>query len=575
MEIEVIDLYKIHEKMNPPPPLPLTSSTTHPELAYVIFTSGSTGNPKGVPITHTNLSPLLHWGYRQLGLSPRDRVIQNLSYYFDWSVWEIFITITTGASLCIVSEEVLLNPRLCAAFIDKQNITALHVTPSQYQYLAQTGHPLETLKYLFIGAEKLTLDLVRRSLQLVKEGCRVFNMYGPTECTIITSVLEIDPGALDAYQHLVSIPIGPPAANVDYLVLDKYLKLCPPMIIGELYIGGDGLAAGYINDPEKTFNSFVPNIYEGVGIAGSCLYKTGDLARWLPDRTVEYLGRIDHQVKIRGNRIELGEIENQLLKHQSLRDAVVLVNEDAAGDKYLCAYVVPGETLAAVEIKQYLARQLPDYMIPSYFVQIEKIPLNPNGKLDRKALPALDTAQDKKNRIPPRNPLEDTLAGIWAEVLGMKKETISIDDDFFELGGHSLKATVLIAKIHQQLDIKLPLVTLFEAPELRELTDYITGLTGDKYVSIEPVETKEYYFLSPAQKRMYILQQMVPESTSYNIPQIIPFHSLKEEDTGRLEETLKKLVNRHESLRTSFHLIKGEPVQVIHDKVVFELDYYD
>jgi amino acid adenylation domain-containing protein len=538
-------------------------------LAYVIFTSGSTGTPKGVPITHANLSPLLHWGYRQLGLGPPDRVLQNLSYYFDWSAWEIFITITTGAGLIITSEEVLLNPQLCAAFMDKQNITALHVTPSQYQYLAQTDRPLETLQYLFIGAEKLTLDLARRSFQLVKEGCRVFNMYGPTECTIITSVLELDADALDDYQHLTSVPIGPPAANVDYLVLDKYLKPCPTMINGELYIAGDGLAPGYISDPEKTRSAFVPNIYEGEGITGSRLYKTGDIARWLPDGTVEYLGRIDHQVKIRGYRIELGEIESQLLKHQNVRDAVVLVNEDAGHDKYICAYLVPGRTLSTMELKQYLAQQLPDYMIPSYFVQIEKIPLNPNGKLDRKALPIPDLKAEGVYK-PPGNEIETKLVEIWAEVLGIEKDIIGIDANFFQLGGHSLKATVVLAKIHKELEVKIPLVEIFTNPTVQELAECIKGLTEEQYKAIEPVEKKDYYAVSSSQRRLYVLQQMEAETTVYNMPLVIPLG--EEADTKKLETTFIRLIERHESFRTSFLLVNQEPAQRIHDRADFKIE---
>ncbi|MCP5107697.1 MAG: AMP-binding protein, partial [bacterium] len=531
-------------------------------------TSGSTGNPKGVPISHANLSPLLHWGYRQLGLGSSDRVIQNLSYYFDWSVWEIFITITTGAALIVTSEEVLPNPQLCADFIDKQNITALHVTPSQYQYLAQTGRSLETLQYLFIGAEKLTLDLARRSFQLVKEGCRIFNMYGPTECTIITSVLELDADTLDDYRYLAGVPIGPPAANVDYLVLDKYLKACPTMINGELYIAGDGLAAGYINGPEKTCSAFVPNIYEGEGIAGSRLYKTGDIARWLPDGTVEYLGRIDHQVKIRGYRIELGEIESRLLKHQNVRDAVVLVNEDAAHDKYICAYLVPGRTLSTMELKQYLAQYLPGYMVPSYFVEIEKIPLNPNGKLDRKALPVPGPKAEGEYKAP-GNDVETKLVEIWAEVLGIKKDIIGIDANFFQLGGHSLKATAVLSKIHKELEVKIPLVEIFTNPTVRELAECIEGLTEEQYKAIEPVEKKDYYAVSSAQRRLYVLQQMEPGSTVYNMPMVIPLG--EEADTEKLETTFIRLIERHESFRTSFLPVNEEPVQRIHNHAGFKI----
>ncbi|UCH97465.1 MAG: amino acid adenylation domain-containing protein, partial [Candidatus Aminicenantes bacterium] len=341
-------------------------------FAYTIFTSGSTGIPKGVPITHSNLSPLLHWGYRELGIALADRTLQNLSYYFDWSVWEILITLTTGAGLYIAPEEILLNPEESIGFMREHAITALHVTPTQFGYIANLGQPLAALKYLFIGAEKLSADLVQRSFQLVNKGCRVFNMYGPTECTIITAVLEINPSQLQEFKNLSSVPIGGPVGNTRFLILDKYLKLSPISVTGELYIGGDCTASGYLNNPELTNEKFdhdlqdyqdfqdkrkkVPGnrIYTSymshmsyISYLSSRLYKTGDLARWLEDGNVEFLGRIDHQVKIRGHRIELGEIENHLLGHPEVKEAVVLAisGPNAAtqgdGDGYLCAYIVP------------------------------------------------------------------------------------------------------------------------------------------------------------------------------------------------------------------------------------------
>jgi len=556
------------ESFHAPCPMP-HSNPEH--LAYVIFTSGSTGNPKGVHITHANLSPLLYWGYRQLGPGPSHRVIQNLSYYFDWSVWEIFITITTGAALIIATREVLLNSRLFADFIDKHNITALHITPSQYQYLVQTGRPLEILQYLFIGAEKLTLDLAKQSFQLIKEGCRVFNMYGPTECTIITSVLEINPNAVDVYRELTSVPIGSPVANVDYLVLDKYLKPCPFMVNGELYIAGDGLTAGYINDPEKTRGAFFPNIYEGEGITGSRLYKTGDIARWLPDGNVEYLGRIDLQVKIRGYRIELGEIESRLLKHKDVSDAVVLVNEDAAHDKYICAYFVPGEAVSTVELKQYLQQRLPYYMVPSYFMQIEKIPLNPNGKIDRKALP-IPVLKADETFAPPGDEIQKLLVEIWSDLTGIEKEKISIDANLFELGGHSLKIMALASRINKEFNVTVPFGEIFKIPVIRRLAIYIKKSSRGKSISIENSEKKEYHELSSAQKRLFIIEKTSSDlNTAYNLPMVILTRGNL--DKFCFERTFQTLVKRHDSLRTSFALKNGKAVQIVHDDVDFKIKY--
>jgi amino acid adenylation domain-containing protein len=484
-DIEVIDLT---QQTSPTQPTHLTHPT---QLCYVIFTSGSTGKPKGVPITHANLSPLLHWGYRHLGLNADDRVIRNLAYYFDWSVWEIFITLTSGAGLFMISEELQLNPEKSIAFMNENRITVLHVTPSQYRYYLAAGRKLETLRYLFIGAEALSVDLVKRSFESVRDHCRVFNMYGPTETAIIASALEVDRANVEKFKGLSNVPIGRPVANTDFLILDKYLKLCPVNVTGELYIGGDGLSPGYLNKPELTKEKFIKSFAGVQGavfqksplVAEGSLYKTGDLARWLPDPAargayiIEFLGRTDFQVKVRGYRIELGEIESQLLKHPEVKEVVVLAGEKESSDKYLCAYIVPTLTAAGASgphsphspnLKEYLSHSLPDYMIPSYFIEIERIPVNPNGKIDRKALPAPEITVEK-DFAAPQDEMEEKLVSIWSEVLEIEKEIIGIDDDFFQRGGHSLKATLLVSRIREELGAVVPLVEVFKTPTVRQL----------------------------------------------------------------------------------------------------------
>ncbi|UCH92906.1 MAG: amino acid adenylation domain-containing protein, partial [Candidatus Aminicenantes bacterium] len=483
----------------------LGSSLEPSNLAYVIFTSGSTGNPKGVPITHSNLSPLLHWGYRDLGIDSTDRTLQNLSYYFDWSVWEIFITLTTGASLYMVPDEILLNPAESIGFMRKHGITVLHATPTQYSYIANVGERLETLKYLFIGAEKLSYDLLERSFKTVNENCRVFNMYGPTECTIIASVLEIDRSddIHHRYGNLSSIPIGVPVGNTYLLVLDKYSHLCPVNVVGELYIGGDGVALGYLNDPGKTGKSFPKNIYKTGNIKGPCLYKTGDLSRWLPDGTIEFLGRIDHQIKIRGFRIELGEIETQLLKHPVIKEAVVMATEAISADKYLCAYIVTNTKFDSTELRGYLSLFLPDYMIPDYFVSLEKIPLTPNGKIDRKALPE-PGLKSETPYAPPQDVTEEKLVRIWSEVLAIEKEKISIRASFFQMGGHSLKASIAIAKIRKEFNIEMPLSELFKTPTIQSLAKYIK-ISGIKTPGKITISEKNLVLIKPGKSNLHHL----------------------------------------------------------------------
>jgi amino acid adenylation domain-containing protein len=559
-------------------------------LAYIIYTSGTTGQPKGVPITHANLSPLLHWGYRHIGIDRTDRAVQNLSYYFDWSVWEIFITLTSGASLYMIPNDLLLDAGKYIEFMNIHDITVLHVTPTHYRYLVQEKKPAKTLKYLFIGAEQLNHDLVRQSFEKVNKKCRVFNMYGPTEATIISAVLEIKREEVKNFENLSSIPIGTPMANTPLLILDKDYHLCPVNIAGQLYIGGDGLAPGYLNNPELSSEKFINHkknyfhkshksytSYISYTSHLSYIYQTGDLARWLPDGNIEFIGRVDTQVKIRGFRIEIGEIESRLQTHAAVRDAIVVTGDDAAGNKYLCAYVVleTGD-VKSMELREYLARMLPDYMVPSYYITLDKIPLNPNGKIDRKALPA-PTLETGNRHTPPRDNIERKLAEIWSEILrrdashaSQLRTSIGIDDNFFELGGHSLKATTLASRIQKTFDIHLPLTEVFRAPTIREMGQYINQAVKEKYVTIEPGEKREHYALSSAQKRLYILQQMTPDSTAYNIPQMIPLDSNVSPDREKLEQILQQLISRHESLRTSFHMVDDQPIQRIHHEVEYE-----
>ena len=309
-------------------------------LAYVIYTSGSTGKPKGVPISHRNLSPLLHWGYEHLGLTQSDRCIQYLSYYFDWSVWEIFITLTSGASLFIPSNEEALNFSKTIDFIEENQITVLHGTPTQFQNLMTDTRPLKTLKYACIGAEALSYALLERSDRLLRPDCRIFNMYGPTEATIISTVLEVDRSNIASYEHLTTVPIGSPVANARCYILNADNIPQPVGTAGELCISGDGVARGYLNRAELTSEKFMLNSDSDL-LPCDRFYKTGDLARWLPDGTIEFIGRFDHQVKIRGLRIELGEIEAALSQHSAVGQVVVVAREDIDRNKRLVAYVVP------------------------------------------------------------------------------------------------------------------------------------------------------------------------------------------------------------------------------------------
>ena len=543
----------------------------HSNLAYVIYTSGSTGQPKGVPITYANLSPLLHWGYQSLRITPYDRTVQNLSYFFDWSVWEIFITLTAGAGLYMVSGDVILDAGRYLDFIYRHAITVLHITPTHFQSLLHVspGKRLHTLKYLCIGAEKLNYDLVEQSYLWLSENCRVFNMYGPTEVTIMSAVLEIDKSGLALYKKLSSVPIGKNLGNNSLFILDRYMHPSPISVPGELYIGGAGVAGGYLNNPELAAEKFNRSYRSN---RTNILYKTGDFARWLPDGTVEFLGRSDHQLKIRGVRIEPGEIENRLLEHYAVKEALIIAKEHN-GEKFLCAYIVPSlhdaqENLAGT-LKEFLSLRLPAYMIPAYFIVIAQMPLNPNGKVNLKVLPD-PVLKPSKEYAGPRDDREKFLVMIWARVLGIDPSGIGIDDDFFELGGHSLNVMALLGCIHKELYIEVPFKEFFTGPTIRQLAMYISRKEIKKYEEIPPIEEMEYYPLSPIQKGLFVLQQMDTGCTAYNIHGMMTITGPV--DGKKLERIFKQLIARHESLRTSFQNIAGEPVQRIHHDVEFEIE---
>jgi len=605
------------------------------DLAYVIYTSGSTGRPKGVMIGHHNLCPLLHWGYEHLALTPDDRTIQNLSYFFDWSAWEIFITLTSGASLHLINRDILLNPRAMVVFMQERGITVLHCTPSQFQYLLNENLSFDSLGHLCLGAEKLDNDLLKRSLAAVKPDCRVYNMYGPTEATIMAAVLEIDKQGLADYGNLTSVPIGRFIGNTELWVLDRYLHLCPVRVAGELYIGGAGLARGYLNNPELTAERFVfspltthhspltpnPSPTRGRGesaergaaaipgtgmlnriaespqfvkpqaklstvLAGSegdwCvspapnvrLYKTGDLCRWLNDGTIEFLGRIDFQVKIRGFRIELGEIEAQLLKHPEIKETVVLAREADNGEKSLCAYLVAkaGQPLEVQVLREFLTRTLPAYMIPAHFVFLGQMPLNANGKVDRKALPEPEIKAGQ-GYVSPRNEVEQELVSLWAEILSIEASKIGIDDNFFQLGGHSLRATIMTAHIRRRLEVEVSLADVFKGPTVREIGRLIASEEKRVGIELEPLEEREYYDLSYNQKRLWLIHQLDPLSTAFHMPGRIPLEG--DVDGIIIKKVLADLAARHESFHTGFCLVDHGPVQFILKSIVLDIETID
>ncbi|MCP4150595.1 MAG: AMP-binding protein, partial [bacterium] len=374
--------------------------------------------------------------------------------------------------------------------------------------------------------------------------------------------------------------IGDPLDETQIIIAGETGNPLETLEVGEILVACRYIAPGYWQRPEATTKVFIQHKKYGT------VYRTGDLGRQQADGTIEYLGRQDSQVKIRGYRVEPGEIESNLMEHTKISESVITVQKNEEGEKYLCAYYVTTEKIETNELRNFLMETLPDYMIPLYFIRLEKMPLTPGGKTDRKALPEPDTHHTQQQYTPPRNDAEKKLTRIWADTLNIKEKEIGIDNDFFQIGGHSLRATILVSKIHKEFNIKVPLAEIFKKNTIRTLAETIKTFTKKKYSTLQPEEKKEYYALSSAQKRMYFLQQMDLNSTAYNMPLILPVTLGGPVTPGepvtpvtvlleKLEEAAGKLVRRHESLRTTFELLGEAPIQRIHDTVEFNIEYYE
>jgi len=437
-------------------------------LAYTIYTSGSTGKPKGAMNTHQGICNRLLWMQQAYELTPSDRVLQKTPFSFDVSVWEFFWPLLTGARLIVARPEGHKDSAYLVRLIVEQEITTLHFVPSMLQVFLEAPS-LEvccSLRQVMCSGEALPKELQERFC--LRLDAKLHNLYGPTEAAVDVTFFACE---RDNTNQIV--PIGRPIANTQIYILDSHLLPVPIGVPGEIYIGGVGLARAYLNRPELTAEKFICNPFENSKV--SRLYKTGDLARYKSDGNIEYLGRLDHQVKIRGFRIELSEIEAVLREHFEVREAVIIVQEERLGNKRLLAYVVPNQESVPNEsaLRHFLTEQLPDYMVPSVFVILQALPLSPNGKLDRKALPVPDQLrrEGQETFVAARNKLELQLTKIWQEVLDI--QPIGVKDNFFALGGHSLLAMSMFTQIEQKLGEYLPLTTLLQAPTIEQLANII------------------------------------------------------------------------------------------------------
>jgi amino acid adenylation domain-containing protein len=532
------------------------SRNAEPEnLAYVIYTSGSTGKPKGVAITHRSAVVLLRWARQSFSAEELSGVLASTSICFDLSVFEIFVPLCCGGTVFVVKDALAL------ASVPEQNAVKLvNTVPSAIRELVRLKAIPESVQTVNLAGEALTSGLVQ-DVYAAKNVARVCNLYGPSEDTTYSTYafLEKNPDA-------VAVPIGKPVANTQAYVLDERMKLVPVGVKGELYLGGAGLARGYLNRPELTAERFLPNPFSVAG--GERLYRTGDLVSYRPDGNLDFLGRIDHQVKLRGYRIELAEIERVLEQHADVERAVVVVREDQGGDKRLVAYYVEyqreGQTGAESgrNLAVYLREHLPEYMVPAVWVKLEQLPLTPNGKVDRKALPEPQYTELEGERNQQCTAVEEILCGIFAEVL--KRERVGVKQNFFEIGGHSLLATQVITRVRSSLAAELPLRSIFESPTVMELAEQVQRAWRGKRESgpkLEAIGREEDLPLSYAQQRLWFLQQLEPESAAYNMAFGVRLKGELQEKG--VELALNAMVQRHEVLRTRFGVKDGRPVQLI------------
>jgi amino acid adenylation domain-containing protein len=528
--------------------------TTHPEnLAYVIYTSGSTGKPKGVAIVHQGASVLVHWAQKVFGPAELRGVLASTSICFDLSVFEIFVPLSAGGCVIMASDALAL-----PQWLYEEKITLVNTVPSAMAELARMKGIPSSVRVVNLAGEALQRSLVEQIYSSAAVES-VFNLYGPSEDTTYSTYVRLKRG-----EGLLPVGIGRPVSNTQVYVLDAHSQPLPIGVAGELYLGGAGLARGYLNRPELTAERFVPNPYSPK--PGERLYRTGDRARWQADGSLDFLGRLDHQVKLRGFRIELDEIEAALLQHEMVEQAVAMVREDQHGEKQLLAYVVgPGRKTPgkAPALREYLRGRLPEYMVPAVIVEMQEFPLTPNGKVNRKGLPEPELQSGgEQEQLAPRCPEEEILCGIFADVL--KLEKVGVERDFFDLGGHSLLATQMISRVRSVFGVELPLRAIFETRTPRGLAGKVKGIrdAGQMLtIPLLPAARTKYMPLSYAQQRMWFLDQLNPGSAMYNMP--FEMRLSGQLDFDALQRSLNRIAERHEVLRTSFVVRDGSPWQQI------------
>ncbi|APO47194.1 hypothetical protein BS614_26180 [Paenibacillus xylanexedens] len=533
--------------------------------AFIIHTSGSTGVPKGVLISQLGVLNHAYSKIKLLSIQADDIVSYNLNVQFVASIWQGIAPLLVGAAVRVCSEEMTMDPYTWLQQMSVDNVTIIEMTPSSlYSYLRIISFEnlpvdLQTIRFLLLTGEKVTADLVNRYYSM--HSTLLVNAYGQSECSDDTAhyVIPMDKDTL-------KVPIGKPVQNMYFYILDDQMQFVPIGVSGELYISGVGLADGYVNR----------ELNQGIFIShplgyNDRLYKTGDLARWLPDGNVEYIGRADTQVKIRGYRVELSEVEHHILAHEKINMVAVVSKKSGDQIHELIAYYLADTILEAREIRSFLTGRIPHYMIPSKYYAIKEMPLTKSGKADKRLLSDMDLSEEVVFRQieEPISEIESKLIEIWKDVLNL--EYISINDHFFELGGHSLKATYVMHRIQKKMQVEISLKDIFKYPTIRSLAKYIENLNDIKFHSIFPVQRKSYYKTSTAQTRLFALEQSSDLGNAYHLPGVIMIQGAY--DQKRIKHAFKVLIERHEALRTSFFIQDGQVFQRIHEDVDFEVEH--
>lgn len=541
------------------------------DMMYILYTSGSTGNPKGVMQNQRSVLYFIDRYTENLSITKNDRLTLFASFSHDAAIMDMYGGLLNGAALYPLDIMKLNDFSSLFQWLIKEKITIWHSVPTVYRYFVQAlkeDGASPYLRLIVLGGEAVIKHDIDAFRQLRRfPHAAIYNLYGQTESSYNSGKFFTHGNAEKR------VTLGKAIKGTELFVVDEDGNEANPFEIGEIILASPYVSPGYWKDDRATREAFQEN--PGIGR----LYRTGDSGRLLEDGEIEFAGRKDSQVKIRGYRVELGEIETLLLKHKDIDEAAAIAtreggtekNENPGRAESLTAYIVSNKTFSPVELREHLSRRLPDYMVPSYYVQLDRLPLTASGKVDRGALPAPVVDNPGQEYIAPRDDVERKLAEIWSRVLNVDQRIIGLTSNFFELGGHSLKATVLVSKIHKEFHLKFPLAELFKDPTVRGLSGIVKGAAKDKFISIEPSEKKEYYVLSSAQKRLYILQQRDPRCIAYNM--LSTFVSDEEPHREKLERVFRDLIHRHETLRTSFEIIGETPVQRVHEDVVFTIEY--